>query len=424
MKNLSVKPIFVSVSPTVEKDDLWLAFKILLQPWKWKNGKSAGEFREALAKLTRIKDVFLFDSGRHALYAVLMSLGLKERDEILIQSFTCTAAVGPILWVRARPIYVDISTDDYNMSPEDLEKKITSKAKAIVVQHTFGFSARMDEILRVAKKHKLIVIEDVAHSLGGRYQNKMLGTIGDAAIFSFGRSKIISSVSGGAVVVNSKIIANNLAAFYRVLKEPSILWIIRQLLHPLIFHCVKGTYNFFHVGKAVAILAKFLKLYTVSVSRLEKKGGRPSWGPAVLPNALAVLGLNQLKKLDKFNEHRKELAKVYEVELRKNKRLFLPKPIAKSKPVFLYFPIAFENGFIADAFLKKAQKENVYLEVWPARTVIGPEGANLNKLFYIAGSCPNAESLALRSVVLPTTPNTSHNDALAVINLIKNHVGY
>lgn len=424
MSKLLAKPIFVSVSPTIERDDIWLALKLLLQPWKWAKGASVEKFRKALQEYLGVENIFLFDSGRHALYAILMSLNLRENDEVLIQSFTCTAAVNPILWIKARPVYVDISPENYNMLPEDLEKKITPRSRAVIVQHTFGLASPMDEILKIAKKHKLTVIEDVAHALGGKYQNKFLSTLGDAAILSFGRSKIISSVSGGAAVVNNKIIADNLAAYYRSCHEPSAIWTWRQLLHPIIFSCVKALYNFFYIGRIIAVIAKTLRLYTPSVCKAEKKGGRPRQNPSPLANALAVFGLHQFEKLDRFNDHRRKLAKVYESELRKNKKLSLTKPLAKSKTTPLYFPIAFENSFVADEFLKKAKQENVYLEVWPARIVVGPQGANLNKLFYISGSCPNAESLALKSVVLPVGPTTSHKDVLEIVNLIKSHVGY
>ncbi|OIO49416.1 MAG: hypothetical protein AUJ39_01100 [Parcubacteria group bacterium CG1_02_42_13] len=420
-KNIFTKPIFISISPTAEKNDIILALKLLLQPWKWKSGESREKFKSSLAYYLGVKDIFLFDSGRNALYAILLSLNLKEGDEILIQAFTCTAAVNPILWLKARPVYVDVSTDGVNMLPKDVEKKITLKTKAIIVQHTFGFSAEMDEILKIAKKHKLAVIEDVAHAFGGKYKRKMLGTLGDAAILSFGRSKIISSVSGGAAVVNNKAIAENLEAFYRSCRPPKARWVAQQLLHPIIFGCVKLSYNFLYFGRILALTAKVLRLYTPSVCKAEKKGGRPPLPPSVMPNALAALGLNQLDKLDRFNEHRIKVAKIYEAGLKKNKKVLLVKSLPKTKSVFLYFPVAFENSFISDEFLLYAKRESVYLEVWPARTVIGPPGTSLNKLFYIAGSCPSAESLALRSIVLPTSPLTSYKDALEIVNLINTH---
>lgn len=418
------KPIFVSISPNAEFDDVLLAAKMIVQPWKWKKGDAPREFKEKLEKYLGVKRAFLFESGRTSLYAILLALNLKENDEVLIQGFTCTAAVNPILWARAKPIYVDISPENYNMLPEDLEKKITPRSKAVIVQHTFGLAAPMDEILRIAQKHNLAVIEDVAHALGGKYQNRMLGTLGDAAIFSFGRSKIISSVSGGVAVASNKIIADNLEVFYRSCREPSAKWIARQLLHPIIFSCVKSLYNFFYLGRIIAVIANVLGLYTPSVCKSEKKGGRPPLGPSLMPNVLAMLALRQFEKIDRFNDHRRKLAVTYAIGLRKNKKLFLTKRLTENKSTFLYFPIAFENNFVADEFLRRAKTDGVHLEVWPARTVVGPQGANLNRLFYIVGSCPNAENLALRSVVLPTSPTTSNKDVFKIINLIKNYVDY
>ncbi len=417
-----VKPIFTSISPTAQSDDIFLSLKFLIQPWKWKRGAGAKNFKKRLQNYLGVKSIFLFDSGRNALYAILLATNLKEGDEVLIQAFICTAAVNPILWVRAKPVYVDISSLDYNMRPDDLEKKITSRSKAVIVQHTFGLSADMDKILGIAKKHQLIVIEDVAHALGGEYKRKKLGTMGDAAIFSFGRSKIISSISGGAAVVKNKTIAQNLEIFYRSCRSPKSSWILRQLLHPVIFGLVKSLYNFLYLGRVIALAAKTLRLYTPSVSRVEKRGGRPSLSPSLMPNALALLGLKQFDKLDTFNEHRVKLAKVYENGLYKNKKLMLPKNIPGSKPTPLYFPLLLESSSMANEILRKVNSKSIYLDVWPGRAVIGPRGTNLNKLFYVSGTCPTAEDLALRSIVLPTHPTVTMKDVLKIINLINGNV--
>lgn len=416
------KPIFTSISPTAQGDDIFLSLKFLIQPWKWKRGEGVKMFKKRLQSYLGVIDVFLFDSGRNALYAILLALNLKEGDEVLIQAFTCTAAVNPILWVKARPVYVDVSVLDYNMRPDDLDKKITSRSRAIIVQHTFGLPADMGKILSIAKKHRLIVIEDSAHALGGEYKRKKLGTIGDAAIFSFGRSKIISSISGGAAVVNNKTIAHNLEVFYKSCRLPKSSWILRQLLHPIIFSLVKSLYNFLYLGRIIALAAKILQLYTPSVSRVEKRGGHPALNPSLMPNVLAVLGLNQFGKLDVFNEHRVKLTKAYENALHKNKDVMLSKSIPGNKPILLYFPLILENFSIAERVLKKAKDKGIYLDVWPGKVVIGPPGTNLNKLFYVSGTCPTAEDMALRSIVLPTHPTVTIKDIMKIINLIDSNV--
>ena len=215
------KPIFVFISPNAQWDDVWLALKLLFSPWKWVKGKAVKDFTEEFKKYVGVKYAFAFDSGRTSLYAVIKALDLKQGDEVLIQAFTCTAAVNPILWVGAKPVYVDIEECTYNMSPDDLLRKINpGKSRAIIIQHTFGIPANMDEIMEIARKNNLLIIEDVAHALGAEYspfealakegKGQKLGTFGDAAIWSFGRFKIISAVFAGAATTNNPQIAGKL----------------------------------------------------------------------------------------------------------------------------------------------------------------------------------------------------------------------
>ncbi|MCX6702686.1 MAG: aminotransferase class I/II-fold pyridoxal phosphate-dependent enzyme [Candidatus Wolfebacteria bacterium] len=255
------KPLFVYISPNAQWDDVWLAFKLLFQPWKWVYGNNPEKFSEEFKKYLGVKHAFAFDSGRTSLYAILQSCNLKEGDDVLVQAFNCTAAVNPILWVGANPVYVDIESDGYNMSPEDLEKKITQRSKVLIIQHTFGFPAKLDELLAIAKKHNLKVIEDVAHSLGAEFNGKKLGlpavasakvgTFGDAAFFSFGRFKIISAVFAGAAVTNNKEIAANLKKFYDSSAYPARYWIFQQLFHPVL------------LANTALIFQKFMKKFSL-----------------------------------------------------------------------------------------------------------------------------------------------------------------
>ncbi|MBI3638593.1 aminotransferase class V-fold PLP-dependent enzyme [Candidatus Wolfebacteria bacterium] len=432
MAKLFKKPIFVSISPNAQKDDVWLAFKLIFSPWKWtrpliqnldvviKNG-AVHKFTNELKNYFGLKYIFTFDSGRTSLYAILRALNFGNGDEVLVQAFTCTAAVNPILWVGAAPVYVDILKDTYNMSPSDLEKKITPKSKAIIVQHTFGLPAQIDKISKIAKKNNLILLEDVAHSFGAEYLNKKLGTWGDAAFFSFGRFKIISAVFAGAAGTNNPEIGEKLRKFYEEQSEPSRFWIFQQLFHPIILAFAKPFYNIFSLGKFAVIIVKKLKLISLSVYSEEKSGGKPDFGPSRMPDSLAELGLNQFKKTEKFNEYRRELSTIYFEELKNCEKIILPKVLDGAKPVFLYFPILLKGGDLDYYKLIGwgRRKEGIYLENWPAKKVIGPKGVDLEKLKYIAGSCPVAEEAAKRIVVLPTNPNTSEKDAQRVCEFIK-----
>ena len=148
--------------------------------------------------------VFTVNSGRSAIYLILKAAKIGRGDEVIIQAYTCNAVPNPILWTGARPIYADINPETLNIDPKDAEKKVTNKTKAIVIQHTFGRPGPLQELLDIAKRHKLLLIEDCAHCLGGTYNGKRLGTFGDVSILSFGREKVISSLAGGAIIVRNE----------------------------------------------------------------------------------------------------------------------------------------------------------------------------------------------------------------------------
>ncbi|MBU2579123.1 aminotransferase class I/II-fold pyridoxal phosphate-dependent enzyme, partial [Patescibacteria group bacterium] len=144
------KPISISLSPNTEKDDIFLALKLIFQPWKWKvsvsrrdnQRKSANKkLEQEFKKYFRVKYAFSFNSGRTALMAILEALELNQGDEILLQSFTCNAVVNPILWTRLKPVFIDCDEKTFNIDCEDLKRKIGPKSKAVLVQHTFGLPA-------------------------------------------------------------------------------------------------------------------------------------------------------------------------------------------------------------------------------------------------------------------------------------------
>jgi len=178
---------------------------------------SVAEFEKALTDYFGL-DVFLVNSGRSALYLILKAAGIGEGDEVLIQAYTCNAVPNPIIWTGAKPIYADIKADSLNVAVDDLKKKITERTRAIILQHTFGRPGPIEEVLEITRNKKLLFIEDCAHCLGAEYKGKKLGTYGDAAIFSFGREKVISSLAGGAIIVGNKQLERPISSLVSNLK--------------------------------------------------------------------------------------------------------------------------------------------------------------------------------------------------------------
>src|SRR3989338_439952 len=141
MERLVIFPMITTgLSPNVERDDIRLALTTLLQPWLWRHGRADVELQSELQQYFRTEYVYPVNSGRTALLILLQSLQLTKDDEVLLQGFTCNAVSNPILWSGAKPVYVDIEPDSYNMSPTDLTKKISSRSKVLIIQHTFGTS--------------------------------------------------------------------------------------------------------------------------------------------------------------------------------------------------------------------------------------------------------------------------------------------
>jgi len=432
------KPISISLSPNVEKDDIILALKLIFQPRLWKNGKTIKEFEEQFKKYLGVKYALSFNSGRSALYAILKSLNLPAGSHVFLQAFTCNAVPNPILWAGLNPVYVDCR-NDFNIDVEDLKRKITLRhdsgqtPKALVVQHTFGLPADMDEINIIMRQHNLTLIEDCAHSLGADFNDQTglvvndqtglvvgnsakVGTFSKAAFFSFSRDKVISSVYGGMAVTNDDAIGEKLEKLQREFGQPSYFWIFQQILHPLLLNLIiLPIYNFLNLGKIFLIFSQWLHILSKAVSFREKRGLKPDYFPKALPNVLAIMAKNQFNKLDKFNSRRREIAEFYYSEL-KNTKFILPQ---KNKNIFLRFTLQHPKAhqIIYEAW----HQENILLGDWYTNP-IAPDDTQLDKIKYTLGSCPNVEKLSKTTLNLPTHINISRQDVQRIINFLKKFI--
>jgi len=173
---------------------------------KWiSTGPKTVEFETKFSSMLNIKYSVALSNCTVALHLAMKLCEIKEGDEVICPSLTFVATVNAIRYVNAIPVFADIkSYRDLTIDPTDIESKITSKTKAIVVMHYGGFACDMDSIMSLAKKYKLKVIEDACHGPLSEYQNKKLGTIGDVGCFSFFSNKNISTGEGGMLVTNSE----------------------------------------------------------------------------------------------------------------------------------------------------------------------------------------------------------------------------
>lgn len=170
-------------------------------------GPQADEFERLMAEYTGVKHAVAVSSGTAALHLLVRALGLGAGDEVLVPSFTFAASVNAILYEGATPVFVDIEPVTYNLSVADLEQKITSRTKAIMAVDVYGHPVEWDDLLRVAHKHDLKIIDDSCEALGAEYKGRKIGQFGDAAAFAFYPNKQITTAEGGMIVTNSDEIA-------------------------------------------------------------------------------------------------------------------------------------------------------------------------------------------------------------------------
>jgi dTDP-4-amino-4,6-dideoxygalactose transaminase len=406
------RPISISLSPNTEKDDVLLAWKLLFEPERWVKGGASKEFEEKFAKDLGVKHAHSFNSGRSSLMAVLNALELENGSEVLLQAFTCNAAVNPVIWSGLKPVYVDCN-NNYNIDVEDIKKKITAKSRAVMVQHTFGLPADMDEIVELCRDKKLILIEDCAHSLGAEFKGKKVGTFGKVSFFSFSRDKIISCVYGGMAATSDEKIAEKIRAFQQNCGNPDSMWIEQQLLHPVLMNwIILPAYSLF--GKYLLVAFQYLRIMSKAIHWKEKRGEKPDYFPRRLPNALALLALNQYEKLPRFAEHRRELATFFYETLAIGTLSLPPNPKDRLQ-TYLRYTVRDKD---AHEIIARAWKNNLLIGDWYTSAVV-PDDTKRDKLLYVPGSCPNAERLSRETFNLPTHINISKTDARRLVDFLK-----
>lgn len=413
--------INIALSPNSSAADAMIALKQFLLPWNWFSWRYGGNIGKLESEFRGYFDVpfaFALNSGREALFAILQALNFKKNDEIILQSFTCMVVVNAIIWNGLKPIFTDIDKNDFNIDINDLEKKITKKTKAVIVQHTFGIPAKMDEIKAICKRHKLVLIEDCAHTIGGKYKGKYLGTIGDIGFFSLGRSKAISCVSGGMIVTKDKKYGEKIKSALKYALYPKKSVIARNLFHPIAMQCIKKLYNVGIFGKILLFFLQKVKLLTMEIEKHEKEGELKLPYPMKMSNALAKIALYQFSNLDRFNAKRKAVAEKYYKKLRFKFGVKILNKNMYGGSYLLRFPIVLKNEKKKKEILKNAKREGIILGDWYS-SPIAPVGSSMQKTFYERDVCPISENICSRVVNLPLHYNLNEKQTDKIVKCLK-----
>ncbi len=194
------------IEPWIGKEELKEIKESIENKWI-SGGPKLKKFQEKMAKLCQVKYAIGVCNGTQALYVGLKALGITRRDEVIVPDFTFIASANAVVWVGAKPVFVDIDSKTFNIDPDKIEKAITDRTKAIMPVHIFGQSAEMSKIKKIARKYRLKIIEDACQGVGVFYRQKPVGGLGNIGCLSFYADKIMTTGEGGMVLTNDAKLA-------------------------------------------------------------------------------------------------------------------------------------------------------------------------------------------------------------------------
>ena len=357
---LDLKAQYASIKPEVDA-----AIQAVLDSCGYILGPEVAKLEEEFAAYSGAKFGIGVNSGTSALHLSLLAAGIGPGDEVITVPFTFVATVAAIEYSGARPVFVDIDPDTFNMDPALIEAAITPRTRAIIPVHLHGLMAEMDPILEIARRHNLIVIEDACQAHGAEYKGKRAGSLGDLAAFSFYPGKNLGAYGEGGMVVTSDA---ELAKKVRMLRD----WGAEKKYH----HVLKG-YNY----------------------RLEGIQG-------------AVLRV-KLRHLEAWTEGRRRAAAHYD-RLLAGTGVVVPRPKPYQRHVYHVYAIRTRQR---QAWQEALNAEGIQTGIhYPFPVHLLPAYADLG---YKAGAFPHAEQAAAEVLSLPMFPELTVEQCEAVARVIR-----
>lgn len=299
----------------IEDDDIEAVGRALKRDYI-ATGPGIAEFEEAFAKYVGSKYAVALSSGTAALHACCFAIDIKPGDEVITTPLTFAASANCVLYCGGTPVFADVDPYTYNISPEEIEKHITDKTRAIIPVHFTGQPCDMDHIHEIARKHNLFVIEDAAHATGAEYNGRKIGSISDMTIFSFHPVKHMTTCEGGMVTTNNEELYKKIRAFraYCITKDPELLEDKED-----------GPWHYEMQGLG----------YNYRIS-----------------DVMCALGISQLKKIDRFVNRRREVAGRYNEEMKNFEHIVLPYQAEGCKSSWHLYTILIKDGKRREAYLK------------------------------------------------------------------------
>ncbi len=352
-------------------------------------GPKVVEFENRLSEYTNVKYAVAVSSGTAALHCACMAAGIGPGDEVITTPLTFAASANCILYCGATPVFADVNIDTYNINPNSIRSKITSKTKAVIAVDFTGQVVEYEEIRKICDEYGLVFIEDAAHSLGTRYLDSPVGCLADMTTFSFHPVKTITGGEGGAITTNSEYFYNKL-----------------YLAH---------THGITHDNNLLNDLNNEGPWYYEQISL--------GYNYRITDFQSALL-ISQMNKLDLFVDRRKEIVKRYNEAFNEVDGIIVQKEIPQSDTCrHLYILRLDLNRLTCNRreFFDAMSSENVQCQIHYIPIYWFPY---YQKMGYKRGICPNAEEVYKSIMSIPLYPKMLDEDVDDVIHAVKKVTAY
>ena len=364
----------------LDDDDIRAVVGVLKSDWIT-TGPKIREFEEKFAEYVGAKFALALNSGTAALHAAVFALGIGPGDEVITTPLTFAASSNCIIYQGGKPVFADVQPDTLNIDPSEIEKKITSRTKAIIAVDYTGLPCDLDEIRRVAAKNDLSLIEDAAHAIGGEYKDRKIGAISDLTVFSFHPVKHITTGEGGVITTNDPELTQRM----RIFRNHGITTGARERQE-------KGAwfYEMMELG------------YNYRITDFQ-----------------CALGISQLSKIESFLARRREIASIYNEAFADLSQITTPVlPQDRVSAWHLYVIRLNLDQLEADRtkIFAALRAENIGVNVHYIPVYWHPY---YHRLGYEKGICPNAEGAYKTLISLPIFPEMSGRDGEDVIEALR-----
>ena len=362
---------------SIDEEDIQAVVSVLRSDYLT-TGPAIAEFEKTVADYVGAKYAAAVSNGTAALHAACRAAGIGAGDEVILTPLTFAASANCVLYCGGTPVFADVDEKTYNMDPNDIERKITKRTKAIIAVHLAGQPCDMQAVHKIAKDHNLIVIEDAAHALGSVYKGKKIGGISDMTTFSFHPVKPVTTGEGGMIVTNDDAFYQSLCLFrsHGITRDGALMtkdggpWFYQQL----------------DLG------------YNYRITDIQ-----------------CALGISQMKKLDDFIARRRELSKRYDAAFADCPDIITPYQMPEADSGWHLYIIQVKNGDRRKIF-EKLRAEGIGVNVHYIPVYLHPY---YQEHGYQDVHCPMAEKIYSRMISLPLYPGLTDEAQDFVIEKVK-----